>query len=111
LGWWEWTVFLLHTATEIEHALLVQYLYGAYSLADSRFTGHAVPPHAAAPTRSWRQLIMQVVRGAVDWIPFAVVGRRSESRTLAGSENTSMSASNRIPTRLIGIPPRSPTRG
>jgi len=31
------TVFLLHTAAEIEHALLVQYLYAAFSLGDTRF--------------------------------------------------------------------------
>ncbi|MGH9277407.1 MAG: ferritin-like domain-containing protein [Acidimicrobiales bacterium] len=34
-GWWDWTVFLLHTAAEVEHALLVQYLYAAYSLPTS----------------------------------------------------------------------------
>src|SRR5262249_34700218 len=29
-------IFLLHTAAEIEHALLVQYLYAAYSLGDPK---------------------------------------------------------------------------
>lgn len=48
LTWWDWAVFLLHTAAEIEHALMVQYLYAAYSLADRDFTGTAVPAGASA---------------------------------------------------------------
>lgn len=51
LTWWDWTVFLLQTAAEIEHALLVQYLYAAYSLADDGFAGPAAPPDAGALTR------------------------------------------------------------
>ncbi len=54
LSGWEWTVFLLHTATEMEHALLVQYLYAAFSLADSGFTGSAVPADAADVASTWR---------------------------------------------------------
>jgi hypothetical protein len=57
LGWWDWTVFLLHTAAEIEHALLAQYLYAAYSLADRDFAGPAVPPGASALTAQWRRTI------------------------------------------------------
>ena len=30
--WHDYTVFLLHVAAEIEHALMVQYLYAAWSL-------------------------------------------------------------------------------
>jgi hypothetical protein len=48
LTWWDWTVFLLHTAAEIEHALMVQYLYAAYSLADAGHTGTDVPPNAVS---------------------------------------------------------------
>src|SRR5215203_878885 len=45
LTWWDWTVFLLHTAAEIEHALMVQYLYAAYSLGETPFRGPNVPPN------------------------------------------------------------------
>jgi len=62
LTWWDWTVFLLHTAAEIEHALLVQYLYAAYSLADGGFTGSAVPPDASALTRGWQQTIVGIAK-------------------------------------------------
>lgn len=62
LTWWDWTVLLLHTATEIEHALLAQYLYAAYSLADGNFTGRNVPPDAATLTRTWRNTIVEIAR-------------------------------------------------
>ena len=62
LTWWDWTVFLLHTAAEIEHALLVQYLYAAYSLADTGFTGPRVPPEPGALTRDWRLAITGIAR-------------------------------------------------
>jgi hypothetical protein len=58
LTWWDWTVFLLHTAAEIEHALMVQYLYAAYSLGDGSFQGTAVPANAAQLTSGWRQAIL-----------------------------------------------------
>jgi hypothetical protein len=45
-------IFLLHTAAEIEHALMVQYLYAAWSL----------PPDAPATVRRWRRDILQVAR-------------------------------------------------
>jgi hypothetical protein len=62
LTWWDWAVFLLHTAAEIEHVLMVQYLYGAYSLADADFTGRHVPTDAAAQTARWRDAITSVAR-------------------------------------------------
>jgi hypothetical protein len=62
LTWWDWTVFLLHTAAEIEHALMVQYLYAAYSLADGSFQGTAVPANAAQLTSGWRQAILGIAR-------------------------------------------------
>jgi hypothetical protein len=62
LTWWDWTVFLLHTAAEIEHVLMVQYLYAAYSLADSDFEGSAVPPDAATRTAQWRNTITSIAR-------------------------------------------------
>jgi hypothetical protein len=45
-------VFLLHTAAEIEHALMVQYLYAAWSL----------PPDGSDRVRRWRREILQVAR-------------------------------------------------
>jgi Ferritin-like len=60
LGWWDWTVFLLHTAAEIEHALLVQYLYAAFSLAEADFSGASVPPDAAQRTGAWRATIVGI---------------------------------------------------
>jgi hypothetical protein len=62
LTWWDWAVFLLHTAAEIEHVLMVQYLYAAYSLADADFAGSAVPPDAAARTARWRDTIASIAR-------------------------------------------------
>jgi hypothetical protein len=62
LTWWDWTVFLLHTAAEIEHALLVQYLYAAYSLASRDFPGSAVPADAGTLTGRWRQAIIRIAR-------------------------------------------------
>jgi hypothetical protein len=62
LSWWDWAVFLLHTAAEIEHALMAQYLYAAYSLADADFAGTDVPPDAAARTARWRDTITSIAR-------------------------------------------------
>ena len=61
-GWWDWTVFLLHTAAEIEHVLMVQYLYAAYSLADGDFSGPNVPADAKTRTDNWRAIITQIAR-------------------------------------------------
>src|SRR5215203_3493549 len=55
LTWWDWTVFLLHTAAEIEHALMVQYLYAAYSLREQPpFQGPNVPSGVVGLVRDWR---------------------------------------------------------
>ena len=43
-------VFLLHTAAEIEHSLLAQYLYAAFSL-----TGNDAPSH-------WRRVLLAIAR-------------------------------------------------
>lgn len=51
-------VFLLHTAAEIEHALMVQYLYAAYSLKPKE----AVPPDKQAQVRSWRTTLLGIAR-------------------------------------------------
>lgn len=44
-------VLLLHTAAEIEHCLMVQYLYAAYSL-----------PGASSPHAEWREILLQIAR-------------------------------------------------
>jgi hypothetical protein len=45
-------IFLLHTAAEIEHVLMVQYLYAAWSL----------PQDGPAVARRWRRDILQIAR-------------------------------------------------
>ncbi len=45
-------IFLLHTAAEIEHSLMVQYLYAAWSL----------PPDGPPGVQRWRRDILQVAR-------------------------------------------------
>lgn len=51
-------VFLLNIAAEVEHALMVQYLFAAYSLRDpSQF-----PDDQAALVRAWRSAIATVAR-------------------------------------------------
>jgi hypothetical protein len=62
LAWWDWTVFLLHTAAEIEHALMVQYLYAAYSLTPEGFRGAAAPPDASALVTGWQRTIVGIAR-------------------------------------------------
>ena len=53
-------VFLLHTAAEVEHALMAQYLFAGYSLGFPPFTG--APPGAAALVDSWRSSLKRVAR-------------------------------------------------
>lgn len=50
-------VFLLHTAAEVEHALMVQYLYAAYSL-----DGPQVPQDKVPLVRSWKRDILDIAR-------------------------------------------------
>ena len=51
-------VFLLHTGAEIEHALLVQYLYAAYSLKSP----DEVPQEHATQARAWKRTLLQIAR-------------------------------------------------
>jgi hypothetical protein len=62
LTWWDWAVFLLQTAAEIEHALMVQYLYAAYSLAEDGFQGPAVPPDAGTLVQGWHRTIVEIAK-------------------------------------------------
>ncbi|HET9495795.1 MAG TPA: ferritin-like protein, partial [Chloroflexia bacterium] len=51
-------VFLLHTGAEIEHALLVQYLYAAYSLKSPK----EVPPEHGPKVRAWKRTLLEIAR-------------------------------------------------
>jgi hypothetical protein len=62
LTWWDWAVFLLHTAAEIEHALMVQYLYAAYSLREGHFQGPNVPEGAQELVEGWRGTIVGIAK-------------------------------------------------
>jgi hypothetical protein len=50
-------VFLLHTAAEVEHSLMVQYLYAAYSLG-----GEQVPPDKRDLVKQWRREIAKIAK-------------------------------------------------
>ena len=50
-------VFLLHTAAEVEHSLMVQYLYAAYSLG-----GAQVPEDKKELVNSWRREILKIAK-------------------------------------------------
>jgi len=49
--------FLLHLDAEIEHALMDQYLYAAWSLG-----GPQVPPEHAARVRGWQEVILGIAK-------------------------------------------------
>ena len=55
--WREYTVFLLTIAAQIEHSLMVQYLYAAYSLGGSK-----VPPEQRNNVAAWRQVILGIAK-------------------------------------------------
>ena len=57
LGWRDYLVMLLHIGAEIEHALMVEYLYAAYSLG-----GPQVPAERRGEVRDWRESILTVAR-------------------------------------------------
>jgi Ferritin-like len=57
LGWRDYLIMLLHIGAEIEHALMIEYLYAAYSLG-----GPQVPAKRRADVRSWRDSILTVAR-------------------------------------------------
>ena len=51
-------IFLLHTGAEIEHALLIQYLYAAYSIRGAK----DVSPEHAAKVRAWKATLLEIAR-------------------------------------------------
>ncbi|MBV8510982.1 MAG: hypothetical protein JO289_12530, partial [Xanthobacteraceae bacterium] len=50
LTWYEYVLVLLQIGASIEHALMVQYLYAAYSLADTE------------PAKRWRETLLAIAR-------------------------------------------------
>jgi hypothetical protein len=52
-----YAVFLLHIAAEIEHALMVQYLYAAFSLG-----GSMVPADRWIEVAQWREVILGIAK-------------------------------------------------
>ncbi len=57
LSWHDYAVFLLHVASEVEHALMVQYLYAAYSLG-----GASVGAGIHESARHWRETILGIAK-------------------------------------------------
>src|SRR5215475_10480274 len=53
----DYAVYLLHIAAEIEHLLMVQYLYAAYSLG-----GPQVPRDQQANVRRWQEVILGIAK-------------------------------------------------
>jgi hypothetical protein len=56
-NWRDYTTMLLHVAAEIEHSLMVQYLFAAYSLG-----GPQVPPELRADVRAWQETILGIAK-------------------------------------------------
>lgn len=57
LSWRDFLIMLLHIAAEIEHGLMVEYLYAAYSLG-----GEQVPPRHRPKVQRWRDAILTVAK-------------------------------------------------
>jgi Ferritin-like len=53
----QYAIFLLHVDAGIEHALMAQYLYGAYSLG-----GTNVPPEFAETVERWQETILGIAK-------------------------------------------------
>jgi hypothetical protein len=52
------TIFLLHIAAEVEHALMVQYLYAAYSLKPAT----EAPEDKQAMVKAWKKTLLGIAR-------------------------------------------------
>ena len=57
MTWHDRLVWLLHLGADFEHALMVQYLYAAYSLG-----GKQVPPAYRPKVKEWQESILAVAR-------------------------------------------------
>ena len=55
--WRDYTGMLLHVAAEIEHSLMAQYLFAAYSLG-----GPQVPPELRQQVRDWQETILGIAK-------------------------------------------------
>lgn len=55
--WRDYTIFLLTIAAQIEHSLMVQYLYAAYSLGGSQ-----TPEDQRGKVAAWRQVILGIAK-------------------------------------------------
>ena len=55
--WRDYTIFLLTIAAQIEHSLMVQYLYAAYSLGGSQ-----TPEDQRGRVAAWRQVILGIAK-------------------------------------------------
>src|SRR3954454_23915800 len=56
-NWRDYLAMLLHVAAEIEHSLMVQYLFAAYSLG-----GPQVPPELRDEVRDWQETILGIAK-------------------------------------------------
>jgi rubrerythrin len=56
-SWHDYAVLLLHIAAEVEHALMVQYLYAAYSLG-----GPQVPAKQRDKVRHWQEVVLGIAK-------------------------------------------------
>jgi hypothetical protein len=52
-SWRDYVVMLLHVAAEIEHSLMVEYLFSAYA-----FGGPQVPSRFRKSVRRWQEIIL-----------------------------------------------------
>jgi hypothetical protein len=57
LSWRDYTLLLLHVGAELEHALMVQYLYAAWSLG-----GPQVPPEKQDKVREWQESVLSIAK-------------------------------------------------
>ena len=57
VAWRDYLIMLLHLAAEVEHGLMVQYLYAAYSLG-----GPDVTPKRAEKVARWQRSILDVAK-------------------------------------------------
>ncbi|WP_424886973.1 ferritin-like domain-containing protein [Streptomyces sp. XH2] len=56
-NWRDYTIMLLRVAAEIEHSLMVQYLFAAYSLGGSQ-----VPERLREDVRRWQEVILGIAK-------------------------------------------------
>lgn len=55
--WRDYAIMLLHVAAEIEHSLMVQYLFAAYSMG-----GPQVPAELREDVRGWQEVVLGIAK-------------------------------------------------